>query len=131
MLSQSYFIFQFIVIIIYSLILFIIEKFRLVLQARSTKRTFGDYSDFFQKQKAKHPVTEEAHEMEELVFNSHDFAVRIENVSRLFFNTANEPISAVNCVSLGVKKGSTFGFLGANGAGKTTLIKKITSIIPI
>jgi ABC-type multidrug transport system ATPase subunit len=128
--SQPYYIMQFANILIYALILFIIEKVRLHLQARSTKRTFGNYGDFFKKQKAKHPVTDEAHEMEKFVADSHDFAVRIQNVSRLFFNTAGKPISAVNCVSLGVKSGSTFGFLGANGAGKTTLIKMITSMLP-
>jgi ABC-type multidrug transport system ATPase subunit len=48
----------------------------------------------------------------------------------LFFNTAGNPIPAVNCVSLGVQQGSLFGFLGANGAGKTTLIKMITSMLP-
>jgi ABC-type multidrug transport system ATPase subunit len=68
--------------------------------------------------------------MEELVEKDNNFAVHVHNVSRLFFNTAGKPISAVNCVSLGVRKGSTFGFLGANGAGKTTLIKMITSMLP-
>ena len=59
-----------------------------------------------------------------------DYVVKIVNVSRLFFNTAGQPVPAVNCVSLGVKKNSIFGFLGANGAGKTTLIKMITSLLP-
>jgi ABC-type multidrug transport system ATPase subunit len=129
--SQPYYVFQFVDVILYSLILIVIEKVILDLQARAKKRTFGNNDNFFKKQKAKHPVTEEAHQMEELVLNSHDFEVRIENVSRLFFNTANEPISAVNCVSLGVKTESTFGILGANGAGKTTLLKMITSMLPI
>lgn len=129
--TQPFFISQFLNIFIYGGVLFLIEMIRLKLQARSTKKTFGNYDDFFKQQKAKHPITDEAHQMEEEVANSHEYAVRIENVSRLFFNTANEPISAVNCVSLGVKNGSTFGFLGANGAGKTTLIKMITSMLPI
>lgn len=68
--------------------------------------------------------------MEEKVRNSHNFAVRICNVSRLFFNTAGNPITAVNNVSLGIEENSIFGFLGANGAGKTTLIKMITSMLP-
>lgn len=118
------------IFVLYVLVLFIVERYRLSIQARATKRSFGNYSSFFEKQKAKHPVTEEAHEMEREVANNHDYGVRIENCSRLFFNTAGKPISAVNCVSLGVKLGSTFGFLGANGAGKTTLIKMITSMLP-
>lgn len=40
--------------------------------------------------------------MEEKVRNSHNFAVRICNVSRLFFNTAGNPITAVNNGSLGI-----------------------------
>jgi ABC-type multidrug transport system ATPase subunit len=68
--------------------------------------------------------------MEVLVHESEDFAVRVLDCSKLFFNTAGEPIPAVNAVSLGVKENSIFGFLGANGAGKTTLIKMITSLLP-
>jgi ABC-type multidrug transport system ATPase subunit len=49
----------------------------------------------------------------------------------LFFSTTGDPIPAVNCVSLGIRKGSLFGFLGANGAGKTTLIRMITLMLPI
>lgn len=128
--SLPYFIMQFVDIILYGGILTIIEAVRLKIQNRKTKKKFGDYTDFFKKVKAKHPVTEEAGLMEKEVHDNHDYAVRIENVSRLFFNTANEPIPAVNCVNLGVKEGSLFGFLGANGAGKTTLIKMITSMLP-
>jgi len=123
--------FQFINIVIYGGILIIIEYTRLSLERKSAHSSFGNYGDFFRKAKAKHPVTQEANDMAEEVANNHDYAVRIENVSRLFFNTAGDPIPAVNCVSLGVKKGSTFGFLGANGAGKTTLINMITGILPV
>jgi len=123
--------FQIINIVIYSTILIIIEYSRLSVERKSAHSSFGNYGDFFREAKAKHPVTQEANDMAEQVANSHDYAVRIENVSRLFFNTAGDPIPAVNCVSLGVKKGSTFGFLGANGAGKTTLINMITGILPV
>ena len=116
---------------LYAIILFIIEYYRIWVQRKLAHSNFGDYGDFFKEAKAKHPVTEEADQMAEEVANNHDYAVRIDNVSRLFFNTEGNPIPAVNCVSLGVKKGSLFGFLGANGAGKTTLMNMITSMLPI
>lgn len=120
-------------IVIYSFILFLIELLRDHLHSSEAKRKFGNYTEFFKEAKSKHPVTDEAHKMEARVHDSENderWAVKIDNVSRLFFNTAGEPIPAVNCVSLGIEKGSLFGFLGANGAGKTTLIKMITSMLP-
>jgi ABC-type multidrug transport system ATPase subunit len=129
--AQPALIFEWVDILLYGGLLALIECVRLRLRERSAKRSFGDYSAFFEMEKARHPVTDEARAMEEEVANTHDgYAVRIENCSRLFFNTAGDPIAAVNCVSLGVKEGSLFGFLGANGAGKTTLIKMITSMLP-
>lgn len=128
--SRSYLIMQLVDIVIYSIILTLIEMFRLSVQRKNAKKSFGDYHDFFKEAKSKHPVTPEAHQMEDEVRQSNDYAVRIFEVSRLFINTAGEPIPAVNCVSLGVKEGSLFGFLGANGAGKTTLIRMITGMLP-
>ena len=129
--AQPYSVFALIDIIIYAFILYVIEKYRIHVQRAAAKSSFGNYGDFFKEQKAKHQVTVEAEEMAKDVENNHEYAVRIENVSRLFFNTEGKPIPAVNCVSLGVKKGSIFGFLGANGAGKTTLINMITSMLPM
>lgn len=129
--SLVFFIMQFATIPLYAFILYLIEHFRGGLESRKAKRTFGNYNEFFEKAKAGHEYSPEAAEMEEQVRASHDWAVRIENVSRLFFNSEGNPIPAVNSVSLGVKKGSLFGFLGANGAGKTTLIRMITSLLPI
>jgi ABC-type multidrug transport system ATPase subunit len=129
--AQAYLVFEWLDIIIYGGILIGIELVRVHLQRAGARRSFGDYGEFFRKEKAKHPVTDEAHAMEDEVANTENrYAVRVVNCSRLFFNTAGKPISAVNCVSLGVKEGSLFGFLGANGAGKTTLIKMITSMLP-
>lgn len=116
---------------LYILVLYLIEKFRGGFQSRKVKKAFGNYNEFFEKIRADHEVSPETAEMEEQVRASHDWAVRIENCSRLFFNSEGDPIAAVNNVSLGVKKGSLFGFLGANGAGKTTLIRMITSLLPI
>lgn len=128
--SQPYLIMQFVDIIIYGVILTVIESVRISYQRKKAKKSFGDYHDFFVEAKSKHPVTQEAHDEEDLVHQCHEYAVRIEDVSRLFLNTAGEPIPAVNCVSLGVKEGSLYGFLGANGAGKTTLIRMITGMLP-
>ncbi|EAY14685.1 ABC transporter family protein [Trichomonas vaginalis G3] len=128
--AQPYSIYAFVDIVIYICILIFIERWRIHLQRKAAKSNFGDYHEFFEEQKKKHPVTQEAHDMEKEVDENTDYAVRIYNVSRLFFNTEGKPIPAVNKVSLGVKKGSLFGFLGANGAGKTTLINMITSLLP-
>jgi len=38
----------------------------------------------------------------------------------------SKPKLAVRCLSLGVRKGECFGFLGTNGAGKTTTMKMLT-----
>ena len=129
--AHPYSIFAFIDIVLYAFILFCIEKYRIHVQRLAAKTSFGNCGDFFREQKAKHPVTKEAEEMAKEVELNDDWAVKIQNVSRLFFNTEGKPIPAVNCVSLGVKKGSIFGFLGANGAGKTTLINMITSMLPM
>lgn len=39
------------------------------------------------------------------------------------------PVPAVNDVSITVKKGEIFGFLGQNGAGKTTTIRMLTGVL--
>lgn len=128
--AQPFFIMMFVQVPIWIVILIIVERVRYILINGSTKRTYSSYSSIFEENKRKHKYTKEAKDMEEKVRDSHDFAVRICNVSRLFFNTAGQPVTAVNDVSLGVEENSIFGFLGANGAGKTTLIKMITSMLP-
>ncbi|OHT11138.1 ABC transporter family protein [Tritrichomonas foetus] len=128
--SQIYLIMQLTNIPLYAIILCIIEKIRIWIHRKVARAKYGSYGEFFNKAKAKHPVTEEAHQMEMNVKESFDYAVRIIDCSRLFFNTSGDPIPAVNNVTLGIKENSIFGFLGANGAGKTTLIKMITSMIP-
>lgn len=130
---QAYFIMMYGQAAIWSGILSIIELVRKRIHEGSAKKTFGEFTHIFEEARRKHQITEEASEMERRVreSNPNDFAVRIINVSRLFFNTAGKPITAVNHVSLGIEENSIFGFLGANGAGKTTLIKMITSLLPV
>ena len=131
--TKIFFIMQYVDIVIYALLLLTIEQTRIWLHRKLARARYGNYDEFFAKIKAKHPATEETKEMERMVHDEKqapNLSVRIINVSRLFFNTSGEPIAAVNNVSLGVRKNSIFGFLGANGAGKTTLIKMITSMLP-
>ncbi len=54
--------------------------------------------------------------------------LEINNVSMSY---ANGKINAVDGLSLSLKEGEIFGFLGANGAGKTTTIKMLTGILPV
>lgn len=51
-------------------------------------------------------------------------AVIVEDLSRHFGS-----FKAVDNISLSVKSGETFGFLGANGAGKTTTIKMLCGLL--
>lgn len=127
---QAYWISMFTNIPLYGIILLIIEYARLRIQSGTIKRKYHDYVDFFDMHRKKHKGTSDAEDMERLVQIDNNFAVRIVKCSRLFFSTSGDPIPAVTSVSLGVRKNSIFGFLGANGAGKTTLIKMITSLLP-
>ncbi|MDE1798180.1 MAG: ATP-binding cassette domain-containing protein [Candidatus Micrarchaeota archaeon] len=53
-------------------------------------------------------------------------AIDCQNVTRRFGS-----FTAVDRLTLQVKKGELFGFLGPNGAGKTTTIKMFTTLIPL
>ncbi len=54
--------------------------------------------------------------------------LEIEHVSMSY---ANSNVKAVDDLSLSLKPGEIFGFLGENGAGKTTTIKMLTGILPV
>ncbi|OHT12564.1 ABC transporter family protein [Tritrichomonas foetus] len=152
---------QYVNIFVYSVLLTLIEKYSTYFVTVFEKRQYKKYAKYFIQNNHNNnhnftqneqndsneenslnlnqenintvntSITKEAAEMEEMVRNSHDFSVRVEQVSRLFFDNHHQPITAVNNVSLGVRKNHLFGFLGANGAGKTTLIKMITGMLPI
>ncbi len=53
-----------------------------------------------------------------------DFVISTENISKQY-----REVLAVNNVSLNVKKGEIYGFLGLNGAGKTTTIRMLLGMI--
>lgn len=53
-----------------------------------------------------------------------DAAISIHGLTKKFGN-----ITAVNQISLDIKKGELFGLLGANGAGKSTIIKMLTTML--
>lgn len=52
-------------------------------------------------------------------------------ISHVSMSYANGKVKAVDDLSLSLRPGEIFGFLGANGAGKTTTIKMATGILPV
>jgi ABC-2 type transport system ATP-binding protein len=62
---------------------------------------------------------------------STELALSVENLSRRFSRHGLRPGDqrGLSGVSLGVPKGSCFGFVGPNGAGKTTFIKIVLGLI--
>jgi len=52
----------------------------------------------------------------------------LNHLSKAFYQ-GNQPQSVVDNISLQVKKGQVFGFLGLNGAGKTTTVKMIVGLL--
>lgn len=50
--------------------------------------------------------------------------IRTENLSKSYGE-----VRAVESVSLGVKKGEIYAFLGLNGAGKTTTIRMLLGLV--
>jgi ABC-2 type transport system ATP-binding protein len=56
--------------------------------------------------------------------NSFEYAVATDNLTRRFGK-----FTAVDAVSITVKPGEIFGFLGANGAGKTTMIRMLCGLL--
>lgn len=52
-------------------------------------------------------------------------------ISHISMQYANGSVKAVDDLSLSLKAGEIFGFLGENGAGKTTTIKMIAGILPV
>jgi ABC-type multidrug transport system ATPase subunit len=130
-LARPYLVMQFVDVVLFAVILTLIEVTRGRRAASSARSSFGAFAEDFARARAARAVTPEAIEMEEAVkAPGADFVVRVIDCSRLFFNTANEPVPAVNSVSLGIREGSVFALLGNNGMGKTTLLKMIAGQLP-
>jgi ABC-2 type transport system ATP-binding protein len=61
---------------------------------------------------------------------SSDHVVQIERLSKVFsVGFWGKRVTAVDQLSLDVRRGEVFGFLGPNGAGKTTTIKMLMGLI--
>jgi ABC-2 type transport system ATP-binding protein len=60
--------------------------------------------------------------------SSNRVSIEAEGLRREF-KTKEEPVVALDGVSLQVKEGEVFGVLGPNGAGKTTVIRILTTLL--
>jgi ABC-2 type transport system ATP-binding protein len=61
---------------------------------------------------------------------SSDLVVQTEQLSKIFrVGFWGKRVTAVDCLSLEVRRGEVFGFLGPNGAGKTTTLKILMGLI--
>jgi ABC-2 type transport system ATP-binding protein len=54
----------------------------------------------------------------------------IEPRKQLFRRKEVRTVTAINNLSLKIKRGTLFGLLGPNGAGKTTLVKMLCTLLP-
>ena len=57
-----------------------------------------------------------------------DKVLEIKNL-KVYFETSDGVVKAVNDLNLSMEKGSTLGVVGETGAGKTTLAKAIMRLI--
>jgi ABC-2 type transport system ATP-binding protein len=55
--------------------------------------------------------------------------LRIQHLTKNFYISRTETVPVVDDISLEVKKGQVFGYLGANGAGKTTTVKMLINLL--
>ena len=59
-----------------------------------------------------------------------EFAIQTEALTKVFKTRwSKREVRAVDGISLGVPRGTTFGLLGPNGAGKTTFVKMLLSAV--
>ena len=61
--------------------------------------------------------------------NAGEDPVRVEGLSKTFFDEGRGEIRAAENVSFSCHQGEIFGLLGANGAGKTTTLRMLSTIL--
>lgn len=86
--------------------------------------------NFFKRKKANNEKLEESLEQkieEQSNVVDDNIILSIEGLSKKYLNSSRYSIYDL---SLDIKKGEIFGFLGQNGAGKSTTIKCLTGIYP-
>jgi ABC-2 type transport system ATP-binding protein len=57
------------------------------------------------------------------------YAIRTDNLTRVFERVKSGPVHAVDALTLEVRTGIVFGFLGPNGSGKTTTIRLLLGLL--
>jgi len=57
-----------------------------------------------------------------------EFALEVENLTKIYNSRSKAPVRAVDGMSFGVSRGIIFGLLGPNGAGKSTLLRVLTTL---
>jgi ABC-type multidrug transport system ATPase subunit len=58
-----------------------------------------------------------------------EFALEVENLTKIYERRGQAAVRAVDGISFSVPRGEIFGLLGPNGAGKTTLLKVLTTLL--
>ena len=116
--------------VLYAIALIIIEIAIKQAEKSQASFNFSFYADEFKKRREKHVSIGAKEHEKDVKKNKDKYILKCIDVCRLFFTSKRHALPAVNNVTIGVKRGETFGLLGANGAGKTTLMKMIYGRIP-